>query len=173
MSNKRVFLDTNVIIEAYRINCWNAICSTYSIETVEECVQEALRGNPSEPGYVNIPSAALRTRLSQVHQVVPQEIAALTLNCPQTQMLDDGEQQLFARLFADNELPSPIIVLSTADKAALVAAFKLGWLDHSVSLEELARDAGVNRATLESLKLNHQENWHGSVRTKILLGVIP
>ncbi len=52
MTLRRVFFDTNVIIEAFRVDCWNAICGTFVVETVEKCVEETLSGNPSDPGYV-------------------------------------------------------------------------------------------------------------------------
>ena len=39
MSKIRVFLDTNVILEAIRIKLWTTICDKYAIETVEKCIE--------------------------------------------------------------------------------------------------------------------------------------
>jgi len=50
MPGKRVFVDTNVIIEAHRVGCWNALCGSFSIETVEKCLQEATSGHSDKPG---------------------------------------------------------------------------------------------------------------------------
>jgi hypothetical protein len=38
MSKLRVLVDTCVIIEAFRVNCWKALCNHFSVETVECCV---------------------------------------------------------------------------------------------------------------------------------------
>jgi len=63
--------------------------------------------------------------------------------------------------------------VSTADKAALVASHKLGWLDCVVSLEHLARSAGVGRANLDALALQYREDWLTNIKTKIRLDIIP
>lgn len=70
-------------------------------------------------------------------------------------------------------LPSKVIVVTTADKAALVAANSLGWIDCVTSLEALARTAGVARVNLDALAQQYREDWLSSIRTKIRLGVIP
>lgn len=173
MPGERVFVDTNVIIEAHRVGCWHAICGSYSIETVEKCIEESSRGNPAEPGYVHVPTGELRQSLTQIHQVTRQEIASLILSHSECYVLDDGEQHIFARLYADQALPSPDMLVSTPDKAAIVAAHKLGWLDSWVSLNVLARDAGVGRSVLRQFRTQHQDPWLSNAKTKILLGVLP
>jgi hypothetical protein len=55
----------------------------------------------------------------------------------------------------------------------LVASHGLGWLDCAVSLEDLARRAGVGRANLDSLALQYREDWLSSIKTKIRMGIIP
>jgi len=170
---ERIFVDTNVIIEAHRVGCWNAICGSFSVETVEECVEESSRGNPSESGYVHVPTDELRQSLSQIHQVTQQEIASLILSHSECHVLDEGEMHIFAHLYADEVLPSPGVLVSTPDKAAIVAAHKLGWLDCWVSLDVLARDAGVGKAVLRQFRTQHQDTWLSNAKTKILLGVLP
>ena len=66
---------------------------------------------------------------------------------PACGVLDAGEKHLLAWLLANKLLPSSAIVVTTADKAALVATHGLGWLDGVVSLEYLARQAGVGRVS--------------------------
>jgi hypothetical protein len=34
-------MDTNSIMEAHRVKCWNAITTFFQIETVEECQKSA------------------------------------------------------------------------------------------------------------------------------------
>jgi hypothetical protein len=169
---KRIFADTNVIIEAFRTGCWTAICTTHAIETVEKCIEESLTGDSSDPSYVAIASADLCSGLTQRHGVTKKEIAYLVATHPSCNTLDDGELHLLARLFADN-IPSPIILVSTADKAALIASHRLGWLDYAVSLEDIARQSGVNSKNLESLRQQHRNGWLSDIKTKILLGIMP
>jgi hypothetical protein len=35
MPKARVFVDTNIILEAFRTGCWTSICEQYAVETVE------------------------------------------------------------------------------------------------------------------------------------------
>lgn len=173
MPKKRVFVDTNVVIEAFRTGCWAAICERYDVETVDKCVEEALTGNPDNPGHVVISAEELDAGLAGHHPVSRGEIATLVLAFPCCGALDDGEKHLLARLHADKCLPAPLIVVSTADKAALVASHQLGWLDSLTSLEALARDAGANNAALTALHLQYREDWLVGIKTKIRLGIIP
>lgn len=169
----RVFADTNVILEAFRTHCWTAISSHFAIETVEKCVEETLTGNPSDPRHVSVPPADLNAGLSGQHPVTRKELASLVLAHPCCGTLDDGEKHLLAWLLANKLLPSALIVVTTADKAALVASHGLGWLDCAVSLEDLARKAGVGRTNLDALALQYREDWLSSIKTKIRMGIIP
>lgn len=44
-----VLVDTNVVMEAVRTHCWNAMAGGLWVETVEECREEALRGDRGHP----------------------------------------------------------------------------------------------------------------------------
>jgi hypothetical protein len=65
------------------------------------------------------------------------------------------------------------VALCTADKAAVVVAASLGWLDSLVSLEALAGRSGVTRGQVEHLARQYTAAWLDEVRVKIRLGVIP
>lgn len=173
MTKARVFADTNVILESFRTGCWTAICTHFAIETVEKCVEETLTGNPGDPRHIAVPAADLNAGLSAKHPVTRKELAALVLNNPSCGTLDDGEKHLFAWLHASKLLPSDVIVVTTADKAALVASNGLGWLNCMTSLEALARKAGVARVKLDALALQYREDWLSGIKTKIMLGIIP
>ena len=173
MPEVRVFADTNVILEAFRTRCWTAITTHYAVETVEKCVEETLTGDPSDPRHIAVAPAELRAGLAAHHPVTRRELAALVTSHPGCTTLDDGEKHLFARLQASELLPSNVIVVTTADKAALVASHGLGWLNCLTSLENLARKAGVGRVNLDALALQYREDWLSSIKTKIMLGIIP
>lgn len=173
MSKIRVFADTNVILESFRTGCWTAISNHFAIETVEKCVVETLTGNPGDSRHIAVAPADLNTGLAKQHPVSRKEIATLVLSNPSCSTLDDGEKHLFAWLFANNLLPSQVIVVTTADKAALAASHRLDWLDHMTSLEDLARQAGVSRSNLDALSLQYRADWLSSIKTKIKLGIIP
>jgi hypothetical protein len=173
MRKIRVFADTNVILESFRTGCWASISNHFSIVTVEKCVEETLTGNPGDPRHVAVPPADLNAGLAAQYPVNRKEIASLVLNHSSCSTLDDGEQHLFAWLAASKLLPSQVVVVTTADKAALVASHDLGWLDCMTSLEDLARRAAVGRASRDALALQYRDDWLSSIRTKIRLGVIP
>lgn len=173
MPKIRVFADTNVILEAFRTGCWTAISSHFAIETVQKCIEETLTGNPGDPRHVSVPPADLNAGLAEQHSVTRKELASLTLAHHSCSTLDDGEKHLLAWLLANNLFPSAIVVVTTADKAALVATHGLGWLDYAVSLENLARKAGVGRINLDALALQYREDWLSNIKTKIRMGVIP
>ena len=173
MAKTRVLIDTNVILEAFRTSCWATISNRFAIETVEKCVEETLTGNPDDPRHVPVLPADLKRGLARQYPVTRKEIASLVLAHPACGVLDDGEKHLLAWLLANKLLPSSAIVVTTADKAALVASHGLGWLDGVVSLEYLARKAGVGRVKLDALALQYREDWLSGIKTKIRLGIIP
>lgn len=173
MPRTRVFADTNVILESFRTGCWTAISSHFAIETVHKCVEETLTGNPNDPRHISVSPADLNAGLVGQHPVTPKELASLVLSYPSCSTLDDGEKHLLAWLLSNKVLPSSIIVVTTADKAALIATHSLGWLDCAVSLEDLARQAGVGRTKLDALAMHYQDEWLSRIKTKIRMGIIP
>lgn len=70
-----VLVDTNVMIEAVRTRCWNALTGSLRLETVEECRDEAGRGSYGRSGYVAVSQGDLG-RLSAVHPVTGLEARA-------------------------------------------------------------------------------------------------
>lgn len=173
MSKPRVFVDTNVILEAFRTGCWKAICQNFSIETVEKCIEEAMTGNPEETGRVNVPLKELTDGLAARHDVTKKELAIFVLNNPGCQALDDGELHLLAWLHTNGLLSKVIVLLSTADKAAIVATGRLDGLDALVSLEHLALKSGITKGQLASLQNHYRNGWLDEIKSKVRLGVIP
>lgn len=171
MSKTRVFVDTNVILEAFRTNTWKAICHNFAIETVEKCIEEALTGNQLNPRYTPIDRKMLVEGLAARHKVTKQDIAKLILSRHECQGLDDGELHLFAWLNAQGLLPNALILISTADKAAIVATGKLGWLDSVECLEQLLLKSGVSKVQHDSIARHFRSDWLSDIKVKIRLGI--
>lgn len=172
MSKTRVFVDTNIILEAFRTNCWTAICKNYSIETVEKCIEEALTGNQLNPKYTPVDRRKLIEGLTARHQVTQHDIGKLILTRPECQELDDGEKHLFAWLNAQKILPNALILISTADKSAIFATGKLGWIDSVECLEKLLLKSGVSKTQRDSIARHFRSDWLSEIKLKIRLGMI-
>lgn len=173
MTKRRVFVDTNVILEAFRTGCWAIICEHFAIETVEKCIEEALTGDPNDLDRIDIPSKELFDGLTARHAVTKKQLATFALNHPRCQALDDGELHLLAWLDEKALLPKVMVLLSTADKAAIVATGSLNGLDSLVSLEYLAKNSGATRGQMTSLKNHYRVEWLDDIKVKVQLGVIP
>jgi hypothetical protein len=173
VGGRRVFLDANVIIEAFRISVWAELSGGCHLETVQECEKEALTGRTDLYGHVAVDAAALRAGLKACHLVGRPERNKLVKTYRACLFMDPGEKDLFAYLFANHHPLPPLIVVSSADKGVAVRAKDLGWLDQLISLEELLHGCGVARAKLAQLDTPHRASFLGEVRTKVMLGVIP
>lgn len=136
-----VLVDTNIIIEAVRTNCWGALVSHFSVETVEKCCEEARSGERHRPGYVVVEDAALREGL-KAHRVSAIELAALGLRDAESKRLDPGERHLWAHALARGDA----WLACCCDNAAVRSAVRLHWEDRLVSLEELVRAVGATAA---------------------------
>jgi hypothetical protein len=173
MPRTRVFLDTNVILPAYGSGCWNAICSHFQIETVEKCIEETLTGDNTRRWRIDVPPAELRPPKITAHPVTRQQLAALVSAHPHLTTLDDGEKHLMAWMHANNIRPQDGIYISSADKAALIAANTLGLLDLTYCLEYLAKESGVGQVNLNRLPDQHRSAWLTDFRTQIRMGTVP
>jgi hypothetical protein len=151
-----VLVDTNIIIEAVRTNCWSAMSGYFTMETVEKCLEDLRRRD-----YVKVDPAQLKKGLSKVHKVSSAQAAAFAIAMPNADELDPGERQLFAHALGRADA----WVGSCADRNALRAAFGLSWKDRFVSLEVLAQATGAR----PDLKQHYRERWLSDVRTGFLL----
>lgn len=157
-----LFVDTNIIIEAVRTRCWNALAGHYQVETARTCYNEAVAGDRLRPGYVVVDQEQLGMKLTAVHEVSDVQRAALAVRSPESDGLDDGERDLFAHLIGRTDE----FLLSCADRAAVKIACALGWKDRIHSLEKMAEAAGAR----PRLKSHFTEGWLSEVRTRFLLG---
>lgn len=171
MPKPRVFVDTCIIIEAFRVGCWKALCAHYSVETVEECISEACTGDPLLPGRTVINRDELIAGLAARHEVTPLMLAKITIDHADLPGIDNGELHLLAWL-NDNQPLDARLLISTSDRAALRATHVLNWLDMVASLEALAKQAGVERKRLEKFEDHFSEKWMAGIRTALRLGTL-
>jgi hypothetical protein len=134
-----VLVDTNVIIECWRIKAWKALVGGYSVETVEYCVVETQTGLQRRRFEQQIGYAELRETLAAVHSVSDVERAEAVLRDDQIAYLDLGEQMLWAHALTRGDA----WVLCGPDKASLMTGIRLGLRDRLVSLERLLEDVGL------------------------------
>jgi hypothetical protein len=157
-----VLVDTMIAIEAVRTGCWNAITGQRTVVTVEECAEELRRGNPSMRGYVIVTEQDV-ARMTV--EPLPSPVAAqFRLAYPAADGLDPGERDLVA-------LATTLtgeFRLCSCDKAAVVAAHALGWLDRVLSLETLADSVGARPNP--RLRAQFTETRMGQWRASLLLG---
>lgn len=162
----RVFVDTNIIIEAYRTGCWEAICKSRSLEvaTVEACVEEALARGEQAPKSEQIPPRFLRSKYVARHEVTSALQATWKLRLaglePEYQHdgdLGDGERDLLAWLILC-EQPSEEVLLATADGLALAFAHQFGLLEHTISLQGMIKKFKI-RNPRRQLRRHYTNNW--------------
>lgn len=161
-----VLVDTNVMLEAVRTRCWNALTGGLRVETVEECRDEALRGDRGRPGYLPV-SAQDLARIRGVHPVSALERATFGMAYEDAQNMDPGERDLFAHACARASRGDAVWVLCSADKACVRAAVALGWHERMHSLGTLA--AAVGTHPHPALLDHYGERWLSRVRTEYLL----
>lgn len=133
-----VLLDTNVIIECWRIGAWRALAGGYRLATVEACEAEALTGMHRRPPEQRINAGVLRATLAAVHAVSDAERARALIADQQVAFLDPGEQALWAHALTRQD----DWVLCGPDKASLLAGIRLGFRGRLLALERLLQDVG-------------------------------
>jgi hypothetical protein len=157
-----LLVDSMIAIEAIRTGCWNAITGQRQIVTVEECARELSRGYAGARGYVRVSDEHL-ARIT-VEPLKAEAGAAFRLAYPDADGLDPGERDLLslAAVRTDD------FEVCCCDKAALVAAHTLGWLDRVVSLEAVAASVGARPSP--KLRVQFTEARMSQWRTSLALG---
>jgi len=89
-------VDTNVIIECWRVSAWRALTGGYSVETVQMCEIETQTGLQRRRKEEKLDINVLRTTLKAVHPVSDIEKAKALLQDNQVRFLDAGELMLWA-----------------------------------------------------------------------------
>jgi hypothetical protein len=148
-----VLVDTNVILECWRVNAWKALSGGYTLETVEDCVIETQTGYQRRREEQRVEQAALTGSLRAVHKVGKAELAAVLLRDPLAANLDHGERSLWAHAVGRPDA----WVLCGPDKASLRFGVRLGLRDRLVALEGLLSDVGRKPGSV--LRENYTSKW--------------
>ncbi len=150
-SARPVLVDTNVILEAHRCQCWKALAGGLQLETVEMCVAEAYTGNQRRKNQLIIDPAGLRNSFHAVHAV--SKIASATIALMEGPALDIGERELWAHAVHRQD----VWVLCGPDAASMRFGYLHGFRDRMLSLEELLSSVGAKLPT--DLRAHYRSSW--------------
>ena len=160
-----VLVDTNAILESFRVDAWRALSGGYAVETVEDCIVETQTGYQRRSSEILIDEAKLRMSLKAVHPVIDRERAALAVRVPEI-ALDVGERSLWAHALGRTDA----WVLCGPDKASMRAAVRLGFGGQLVDLETLLINVG--HRPKKPLRHAYTAAWLSSVRAEFFSLVI-
>ncbi|MCO6048375.1 hypothetical protein NGM99_01045 [Mesorhizobium sp. RP14(2022)] len=149
-----VLLDTNAIIESWRVNGWRALAGGYRLETVEFVVIETQTGMQRRRPEQQIDITVLKDGLAAEHRVTPEDVAAAAIQDGTIGALDTGERLLWSHILSRQDDPW---VLCGPDKASLRIGIRQGFCDRMISLERLFTDVGFRPR--EPLKLPYTKDW--------------
>jgi hypothetical protein len=158
-----VLVDTNVILECWRVGAWNPLTGGYRVETVEDCVIETQTGYQRRRAEQQIEEKALRESLAAVHKVGDKERAAAAVRDSLFSSLDLGERSLWAHALTRNDA----WVLCGPDIASLRIGVRLGLRDRLVALETLLSDAGFRPK--DTLRANYAAKWLADTLSRIVV----
>jgi len=162
-----ILVDTNVIIEAHRLGCWNSLADFFNLETVEKCIEETQTGFQQREPEEQIDSENLQKTLSSIHSVSDIEIANFYIKHESKNIaLDDGELHLLIHA----ERCKDAWMVNSPDKAAMRFIFEMGWHDQMVSLESMINR--VSSKTSSAPYRNFTENWLLQERGKLVFGAL-
>jgi hypothetical protein len=148
-----LLVDTNVILECWRIGAWRALSKGYRVETVEDCVVETQTGFQRRRREEQIDNKELRGSLVAIHDVTDRERAVGLVRDPLFSTLDLGEQSLWAHALSRQD---NIWILCGPDKASMRFGIRCGFRDRLHALERLLNDAGYKS---KALKTPYTSSW--------------
>jgi hypothetical protein len=141
-----VLVDTNVILECWRLKAWRALAGGYGVETVEDCVTETQTGYQRRRPEQQIDHAALVDSLKAIHKIGDRERAAAFV------------REAAASTWAHALTRPDAWVLCGPDRASLRFGVRLGCGERLMALERLLADAGHRPAA--PLPSNYTTAWH-------------
>jgi hypothetical protein len=160
MDLRPLLVDTNVIIEGHRTQCWTALTSRYEVQTVEKCLEETLTGYQKRRPEEVIDQIALRQSLRAVHAVTEEHIAAAVTREPLIGQIDPGEKHLWSHALSRDD----VWILCGPDGSNVRVAVNLGLGDRLVALEPLL--AAIGHRPKIPLKSHHRAEWLDSKRSQ-------
>lgn len=159
--NGPVLMDTNAIVEAWRVDAWRALRGGYGLETVEECLIETQTGFQNRRPEQQIDRTVLLEGLKAVHKVSDAERAGALIRDGEIAMLDEGEKALWAHALARPDA----WVMCGPDKSSLRIGVRLKLRDRLVALERLLDDAGFRPKI--GLRTAYRSDWLDRTLTEL------
>jgi hypothetical protein len=151
--NGPVLVDTNVILECWRIGAWRALTGAYVVETVEDCVIETQTGFQRRRAEQQVDAATLRPSLAApAHAVSDNDLAVVAVQLSDI-TLDVGERSLWAHALTRDDA----WMLCGPDKASMRFGVRLGFRERLAALESLLDDAGYRAKS--PLKTAYTRKW--------------
>jgi hypothetical protein len=157
-----VLVDTNAILECFRVGAWRALSGGYAVETVEDCIIETQTGYQRRSPEMQIDEALLRSSLKAIHPVVDAQRAVVAVGAPDI-ALDVGERSLWAHALTRSDA----WVLCGPDKASMRFGVRLGLKNQLIALETLLADAG--HRPKEALRSNYTAKWLDKVLGELFI----
>src|SRR3989338_1828149 len=145
-------VDTNVILESWRVGAWRALSSGYRIETVENCVIETQTGYQRRRVEQQVDNGILCKSLGAIHRVDNRELAMVKERAPDID-IDGGEHALWAHALTRSD----DWILCGPDRASLRVGVRLGFRERLVSLETLLHGTGYR--SKQPLRMNYTAAW--------------
>jgi hypothetical protein len=158
-----ILVDTNVIIECWRVGAWRALAGGYAVETVEDCVTETQTGYQRRRAEQRIDLGEMRRSLTRVHEVAREQLAAAIVGDEALAFLDVGEQALWAHALTRQDA----WVLCGPDKASLRFGIRAGFRDRLIALERLFGDVGHRPRV--PLRQNYTSRWLDAALAELAL----
>lgn len=159
-----VLIDTNVILEAHRSSCWNALASHFKLATVEKVIEETQTGFQNRSPSQTINEAKLRTSFHHIERTTDKSRADFALAHPLV-TLDPGERDLI--IYALSIPVKSVWLLNSPDMAAVKFSHQRGWLDRLVSLEQMVKH--IQARTSCNFRDNYTTNWLGTRKARLIL----
>lgn len=160
-----VLIDTNVILEAHRVGCWNTLAGRFKLVTVEKVIEETQTGYQNRSPERTIDLSKLRASFHHIEPITELERAGFILSYRGVH-LDDGERDLV--IYALRLPVVPVWYLNSPDRASINFASSQNWLDRVVSLQEMADFVGY-RANCGYGK-NYTKSWLNNAKLDYRMG---
>lgn len=158
-----VLVDTNIILECWRIGAWRALTGGYAVETVEDCITETQTGYQRRRKEQQVDAAVLRASLARPpHAVTERELAEALLKA-QDIYLDIGERSLWAHALTRADA----WVLCGPDRASLRYGVRVGCRERIISLEALLE--GVGYSAKGGLERHFTTQWLDAILSELVV----
>lgn len=148
-----VLIDTNVILEAHRLNCWKPLSEYFQLHTVDKVIEETQTGYQNRRPEQTIDMTALQNSFAHIENITDLQIIEFDM-VHQEIALDDGEKALM--IYA-HSLTQNAWFLNSPDKAVIRYACSKGWSDQLTSLGAMVKQ--LNLKIKQALKQNYTDSW--------------